>query len=172
MKLFKRTIMLFSVIAVLVSAMTITASAATSVTMKAKIQSFPYLYHGVSYPSAVRALQRFLICMDYSQHDTLTKDGLDGGFGPNVEAAVRYFQVSNGIRLPNGTGEVASQTWGAIADNLFGQEVVDEAEDGTHVRLKNVSGDRVYYANTANSQYHFAYYQSNTYRDFVYWKWI
>ena len=91
MKLFKRTIMLFSVIAVLVSAMTITASAATSVTMKAKIQSFPYLYHGVSYPSAVRALQRFLICMDYSQHDTLTKDGLDGGFGPNVEAAVRYF---------------------------------------------------------------------------------
>ena len=82
MKLFKRTIMLFSVIAMLVSAMTITASAATSVTMKAKIQSFPYLYHGVSYPSAVRALQRFLICMDYSQHDTLTKDGLDGGFGP------------------------------------------------------------------------------------------
>lgn len=57
-------------------------------------------------------------------------------------------------------------------DNLFEQEVVDEAEDGTHVRLKNVSGDRVYYANTANSQYHFAYYQSNTYRDFVYWKWI
>lgn len=41
MKLFKRTIMLISVIAMLVSAMTITASAATSVTMKSKNPVFP-----------------------------------------------------------------------------------------------------------------------------------
>lgn len=172
MKLLKRTIMLVLVVAMLVSAMAITASAATSVTMKSKIQSFPYLYHGIDYPSAVRMLQRFLICMDYSQHDVLAKDGLDGGFGPNVEAAVRYFQVSNGIRLPNGTGEVASQTWGAIADNLFEQDVVDEAEPGRHVRLKDISGDWVYYVNAASSQYNFAYYKSSTYRDFVYWRWI
>lgn len=172
MKLLKRSIMLALVAAMLVCAMTITASAVTSPTMKTKIQSLPYLYHGINYPSAVRMLQRFLICMDYSQHDILVKDGLDGGFGPNVEAAVRYFQVSNGIRLPNGTGEVASQTWGAIADNLFEQSVVDEAEPGYHVRLKDISGDWVYYVNASGSQYHFAYYQSNTYRDFVYWKLI
>ncbi len=112
--------------------------------------------------------------MDYSQHDTLAKDGLDGGFGPNVEDAVRYFQVSNGIRLPNGTGEVASTTWGAIADNLFEQDVVDEAEAGRHVRLKDISGDWVYYVQTTstNGKYNFAYYKSNTGRDFVYWKWI
>lgn len=164
--------MLVLVVAMLVSTMPISAAAVKSATMKTKIQSFPYLYHGVDNPSAVRMLQRFLICMDYSQHDTLAKDGLDGGFGPNVEAAVRYFQVSNGIRLPNGTGEVASTTWGAIADNLTEQEVVDEYESGSFVRLEDASHDWVYYVNTTSSTYHFAYYQSSTGRDFVYWKWI
>lgn len=172
MKSLKRVLSFALLLVLMVSTLVIPVSAATSQTMKTKIQSFPYLYHGVYNPSAVRMLQRFLICMDYTGHSILVKDGLDGGFGPNVEAAVRYFQVSNGIRLPNGTGEVASQTWGAIADNLFEQDVVDEAESGRHVRLKDISGDWVYYVNAASSQYNFAYYQSNTYRDFVYWKWI
>lgn len=179
MKHVKRMTALTLVVIIMMSVMVLPASAALTDDpyLKPKIQAFPYLYNGVDYPSAVRALQRFLMFMpDYSAADVLISDGLDGGYGNHVEAAVRYFQVLNGIgeagedpNNPDGTGEVSTRTWGAIADNLY---ETDTSED--YARLCNISGARIYYVDTSTSTYNFAYYTSTSPypSSYVYWKTI
>lgn len=121
MKTVKRTVPLVLVVIMLMSVMVLPASAA-SASMNSKISCFPYLYHGVSNIHGVRALQKFLLTDAYNTYQAaITKDGLDGGFGPNVENAVRDYQVRRGIygSNNNGTGEVYTQTWTAIANDLY-----------------------------------------------------
>ncbi len=154
MKLVKRTTTLVLIVALLVTIFAIPASAVNNATLRSKMTKLPYLYHGVVNGEAVRALQRFLIKdPDNTYGSNLYRDGLDGGFGPTVEAAVRQFQVNNGIYGPNGngTGEVYTTTWGVIADKL--------TESGSW--LRNSSRDNIYYY-TIGSQYNFSYYNNET----------
>lgn len=172
MKFFRRFALLIAV-ATLATVVAMPASAAVDSTTKSKIQSFPYLYNGVDYPSAVRALQKFLIHCNVATQD-IKGDGLDGGFGNHVEAAVRIYQVTRGIgepgedpNNPNGTGEVSTRTWGAIADDLF-----DAENDGSPIvmRIANDSdATRIYRADVSSSGYHFAYYDE--YDSAVFWIW-
>lgn len=120
MKRTKRIVGLCVCMMLLVSLMVLPASAASG-SMKAKIDSFPYLYHGVVNKDGVKALQKFLLTdQNNAYHTAIYGDGLDGGFGPNVESAVRNYQIRHGIYGPNnnGTGEVYTQTWTAIANDL------------------------------------------------------
>lgn len=152
MKLFKKTMLMVMVVAMLASIMVLPASAAVNSTVKSKMTSddFPYLYLGVSDKAAVKALQKFLMTdVDNVGIGDILIDGLDGGYGDHCMAAVRDFQVRHGILGPNGngTGEVKNQTWGAIADVL--------SQSGTILRN---SGTDVYMYMIINSQYYFFYY--------------
>ena len=118
MKTVKKVSALVLTVMLLMSIMALPASAA-SASMTSKISCFPYLYHGVY---GVQALQKFLLTdTNNAYHTAIYGDGLDGGFGPNVENAVRNYQIRHGIYGPNnnGTGEVYTQTWTAIANDLY-----------------------------------------------------
>lgn len=121
MKSFKRAFSFVLLLVMMVSAFAVPAFAASS-SMLNKISSFPYLYHGVVNSNGVRALQKFLLTdTDNAYYTAIYHDGLDGGFGPNVENAVRNYQIRHGIygSNNNGTGEVYTQTWTAIANDLY-----------------------------------------------------
>lgn len=131
------------------------ASAVSDAKLRDKMTKLPYLYHGVSNPSAVKALQRFLICDPDNRYSSkLYNDGMDGGFGPTVEEAVRQFQINNGIPGPNGngTGEVYQTTWGIIADKL----------SGSSGWLRNSSLELIYYVSISGNIYQFSYYDPVT----------
>lgn len=120
MKMVKRVFTFALVMMLFVSAMVFPASAA-SATMKSKISCFPYLYHGVVNANGVKALQKYLLTDTGNKNYTaIYNDGMDGGFGPNLEAAVRDYQKRHGIygSNNNGTGEVYTQTWTVIANDL------------------------------------------------------
>lgn len=120
MKTVKRASALVLAVMLVMSIMALPASAA-STSMISKISCFPYLYNGVANSNGVRALQKFLFTdINNAYYTAVYGDGLDGGFGPNVENAVRNYQVRHGIYGPNnrGTGEVYTQTWTAIANDL------------------------------------------------------
>ena len=154
MKKMKRMLVVMVVCCMIISMFCFPVSAAVTPTLRSKISNnFPYLYHGVDNRPAVKALQRFLMNMpDYENRDTLIADGLDGGFGPNVEDAVRYFQSTNGI---SPTGEVYTQTWGAIADNLG---TVGESESNSYFTLYNTHSAQIYFVVRSGSTYDFYYY--------------
>lgn len=121
MKTVKRASALVLAVMLVMSIMALPASA-VSTSMISKISCFPYLYHGVVNSNGVRALQKFLFTdTNNAYHTAVYGDGLDGGFGPNVENAVRNYQIRHGIYGPNnnGTGEVYTQTWTAIANDLY-----------------------------------------------------
>lgn len=120
MKTVKKVSALVLTVMLLMSIMALPASAASD-SMTSKISCFPYLYHGVVNSNGVRALQKFLFTdTNNAYYTAVYNDGLDGGFGPNVENAVRNYQIRHGIYGPNnnGTGEVYTQTWTAIANDL------------------------------------------------------
>ena len=148
MKLVNKLTALMLAIIVLVSFVALPAYAA-STSMLAKISCFPYLYHGVENSNGVKALQRFLLSDTNNEfHSEIRADGMDGGFGPHVEDAVRNFQVRHGIYGPNGngTGEVYNQTWTAIANEL---------SENNNIITKN--GARIYLVSKSNSTYSFYY---------------
>lgn len=121
MKTVKKVSALVLTVMLLMSIMALPASAA-SASMTSKISCFPYLYHGVVNSYGVQALQKFLLTdTNNAYHTAIYGDGLDGGFGPNVENAVRNYQIRHGIYGPNnnGTGEVYTQTWTALANDLY-----------------------------------------------------
>ena len=170
MKIFRHIMVLLSIIT-LTATVALPASAAVDATTRSKMQSFPHLYNGVDDRDSVRALQKFLINCNVAT-DEIKQDGLDGGFGDHVEAAVRLYQVSRGIgepgedpNHPDGTGEVASITWGAIADDLF-------IRNGTQaLKILHIANDddalKIYRASINSSQYSFYYY--NEYDNPQFW---
>lgn len=155
MKLVKRTTMLILIVAILLTIFVIPASAVSTSTLRSKMTQLPYLYHGVTNKEAVRALQRFLTCDTSAMYPSaLYDDGLDGGFGPTVERAVREFQKAHGVMGPNGdgTGEVASTTWGLIADSL----------SGSSGWLKDENYNQIYRVRISGSTYSFYYFNPTT----------
>lgn len=151
MKFTKRYITMILTVAMLLTIFVIPASAVSSSTLRSKMTNLPYLYHGVSNTGAVRALQRFLTCDKSATYPSaLYSDGLDGGFGPTVERAVRNFQKAHGDYGPNGdgTGEVASTTWGLIADSL----------DGSSGWLRDGYDEKIYRVQISGSTYSFYFY--------------
>ena len=153
MKLAKRTLALVLAIALAVAVMVVPASAASS-SMLARIDKFPYLYHGVSNSHGVKALQRFLLQdTNNAYRGDLLGDGMDGGFGPHVENAVRNYQIRHGIYGPNnnGTGEGYTQTWTAIANDV---------RESSGIITKNYVS--VYKVTTSGKTYSFYYFDENT----------
>ena len=151
MKLVKRTTTLILIVVILLTIFVIPASAVSNSTLRSKMTQLPYLYHGVTNKEAVRALQRFLICDTSATYPSaLYDDGLDGGFGPTVERAVRNFQKAHGVMGPNGdgTGEVASTTCGLIADSLSGSS--GWLTDGNY--------NQIYRVQSSGSTYYFYYF--------------
>lgn len=127
---------------------------ATSSLMLNKIGRFPYLYHGVRNGDGVRALQKFLLTDVLNAHfSDIDQDGLDGGFGPHLEGAVRDFQVRYGIygANGNGTGEVYTQTWTAIANILEDSNPFIETPNGIQIYKAVQSGLTYFYYNNSKS---------------------
>lgn len=96
-------------------------------------------------------LPKFLLTdTNNANYSAIYKDGLDGGFGPNLESAVRSYQVRHGIygSSNNGTGEVYTQTWTAIAND------VNVTESGGIIKSNGVS---VYQVVKSGSIYSFYY---------------
>lgn len=151
MKFTKRYTTMILAVVMLLTVFIIPASAVSSSTLRGKMTKLPYLYHGVSNAGAVRALQRFLTCDHSATYPSaLYNDGLDGGFGPTVERAVRNFQKAHGVYGPNGdgTGEVASTTWGLIADSL----------EGSSGWLRDGYDQKIYRVVISGSTYSFYYF--------------
>lgn len=150
MKLAKRTLALVLAVMMVAAVMVVPASAASSST-NSKISCFPYLYHGVVNSDGVKALQKFLLTdTNNANYTAIYNDGLDGGFGPNLESAVRSYQVRHGIygSSNNGTGEVYTQTWTAIAND------VNVTESGGIIKSNDVN---VYKVVKSGSIYSFYY---------------
>lgn len=151
MKTVKKVSALVLTVMLLMSIMALPASAA-SASMTSKISCFPYLYHGVVNSSGVRALQKFLLTdTSNAYHTAIYGDGLDGGFGPNVENAVRNYQMRRGIYGPNnnGTGEVHTQTWTAIANDLYeSSNVMTRGGTSVYMVKKNGSTSSFYWNNS------------------------
>ena len=153
MKLVKRTFALVLAVMLVAVVMVVPASAASS-SMNSKISSFPYLYHGVVNSHGVKALQKFLMTDTLNEYyNAILKDGLDGGFGPNLEGAVRSYQTRHGIPGPNGngTGEVYTTTWTTIANDVNVSEsagIIRSSGVNVFKVIKNGSIYSFYYNNS------------------------
>lgn len=153
MKSVKRALSFILLLVMMISVLAVPVFAASS-SMLAKISSFPYLYHGVVNSNGVRALQKFLLTdTNNAYYTAIYGDGLDGGFGPNVENAVRNYQIRHGIYGPNnnGTGEVYNQTWTAIANDL---------SESSNIMTRG--GTSVYKVEKSGSTYSFFWNNSKT----------
>lgn len=161
MKIAKRMLTLALAVLMLMSIMTLPASAATADTAKSRMRSFTQLgeYNYQDYTELTKGLQRFLIA-NYITTGDMEGSGMDGIWGNRTRAAVRTLQDS----LLPGTPDliVGPNTWGAIASQLY--EVANDASDGRVLlatRGSNNSRQMVYLVGDTSSTYYYYYYYNN-----------
>ena len=119
MKALKRMLALVLVVIMVMSTLTIPASAASIGTMnwKGAIAGFPQLYNGSTQNGYIKMLQRFLLLYPYTYSTIVNGGGVDGGFGNKTQAAVETFQ-KNELGANEADGYVGTKTWTAIASLL------------------------------------------------------
>lgn len=115
MKFLKKASMLAMTVIMLVSVLTIPASALSSSWQDA-FADFPELYEGHTSSGHIKAIQRFLYCYSNETKAALTKGGsigIDGGFGEKTTEAVRIFQED--FKDLTDDGRPGKNTWRKIA---------------------------------------------------------
>lgn len=123
MKMAKKILALALAVMMIMTVLVVPTSAATATAPTAtEFASFPELYHGSYENGYIKALQRFLLCYP-STHDYIYTNtgvgGVDGGFGPKTEQAVKAFQASIwGENSSEVDGYVGSKTWTQIRYKL------------------------------------------------------
>lgn len=142
MKTYKRTFTVMLAVVMLMTTLAFPVSAATNTTWQNAFADFPELYQGHSSKGYIKLIQRFLYCYSDETHEALTAGGsagIDGGFGPKTETAVKYFQddflyTSDPLVVD---GRPGAKTWRKIAQQL-------DASYSGRFRIKN-RNDLTYY---------------------------
>jgi len=142
MKLFKQTTVLAIVIVMLMSILVVPAFAAGIVWQNA-FATFPELYQGHTANGHIKFLQRFLYCYSNDTKNILIENGhgIDGGYGPQTEEAVKHFQddfkdTSEPLVVDGRAGE---NTWRRIAKLMvYGDEshfLVAKVDNGDYYEI-------------------------------------
>lgn len=167
MKKVRSILPLLVVVAMLMSTVCLTASAAEYVSLPTRcsnyIKAFPVLQFNVShvkYEHNIKALQRYLMCFDYTCKGKLNYGGtyMDGDFGGRTKAAVVYLQGQLGFVGDNVDGIVGGNTWAAIARSLrLYPYTASNPEYGSIRRPQGVPNERVYMCENFTGIWNFAY---------------
>lgn len=111
------------------------------------IKSFKQICKNVDrneYYHYTMALQRYLMCFDYTCKNKLYYNGgyMDGDFGGRTEAAVLYLQEQLGFEKKYVDGIVGEKTWGAIARTLkvYTEEHTEVYPNYTKTRIRRPAG--------------------------------
>lgn len=173
MKKVQSILTILVVVAMLMSTVCLTASAAEYVSLPTScsnyIKAFPVLQFNVSrekYGHNIKALQRYLMCFDYTCKGKLNYGGtyMDGDFGGRTKAAVVYLQEQLGFVGNNVDGIVGYNTWAAIARSLRLYPFKDSnPECGSIRRPMGVPNERVYMWENFTGIWNFEYFLENNF---------
>lgn len=125
MKAMKKTIVFALVVVMMMSVMSLPASAALVEPYYSHVSGFVELYNGSTANAYIRAVQCFLYHYSYATRNEITNaGGIDGGYGNGTENAVIMYQKdkwpndNNPEHVKNRDGRVGPKTWTKIAGDL------------------------------------------------------
>lgn len=119
MKAMKKTIVFVLVVVMMMSVMSLPASATLVEPYYSHVSGFVELYNGSTANAYIRALQAFLYHYPYTQTTIINGGGIDGGYGNATENAVKIYQEKKWpYDSTQWDGRVGTKTWTKIAGDL------------------------------------------------------